>query len=56
MTSIPLDTMEEIAYLRTCAAKEGRLLPPLPDCSAPWCSSCNYYRKWWADKGIIIKR
>lgn len=46
---------EKVAELRDEAAKEGKLLPPLPDCHAPWCGSCNELRKYWRSRGIIIK-
>lgn len=46
---------EKVTELRDEAAKEGKLLPPLPDCHAPWCGSCNELRKYWRSRGIIIK-
>jgi hypothetical protein len=48
--------LEQIEKLRDEAADRGYILPPLPDCHAPWCAACNGLRYYWKTAhGIIIK-
>ena len=45
---------EIIEKIRNDLAKEGKLAPPLPSCTAPWCAMCNSYRARWKALGITI--